>query len=53
MKIQKRQLPAGVEKDIQNVVAKLEKLTADIEYIALCDHPEIFEEEETENEQIL
>lgn len=31
-------------KDIENVLAEDEKQAAILEYIAACDHPEIFEE---------
>lgn len=38
-------------KDIENALAGDEKQAAILEYIAACDHPEIFEGEEvTDNE---
>lgn len=36
----------GELKDIENAIASDEKRNAILEYIAACDHPEIFEEEE-------
>lgn len=38
----------GERKDIENTLAGNAKRDAIIEYIAACDHPEVFEEEEGE-----
>lgn len=37
-------------KDIENTLAGNAKRDAILEYIAACDHPEVFEEEEEVNE---
>lgn len=38
-------------KDLENAVANIEKYQAFMDYIAVCDHPEILEESEvSENE---
>lgn len=38
----------GERKDIENAIAGDEKLEATVDYIAACDYPEVFEEEEEE-----
>lgn len=50
MQIIKRKMPIGQAKDLENAVAKAEEFKAFMEYIAICDHPEILEEEEAVNE---
>lgn len=50
MFIQKRKMGIGEAKDIENAIANKEKYEAFMEYIAICDHPEIFEDEESEEE---
>ena len=50
MLIKKRKMSIGEAKDIENAIAKAEKYDAFMEYIAICDHPEILEEEEEINE---
>lgn len=35
----------AARKDEENRQAQLDQLIAKVEYIALCDHPEIFDEE--------
>ena len=32
-------------KDLENAVANIEKYQAFMDYIAICDHPEMFEDE--------
>ncbi len=44
--ITKHRADIGELKDIENAIASDEKRNAILEYIAACDHPEIFEEEE-------
>lgn len=46
MFITKYKSTVGERKDIENAIATNEKQTAILEYIAACDHPEIFDEEE-------
>lgn len=54
MFIKKRKMAIGEQKDIENAIATAEKLNAMMEYIAICDYPEILEEQEGEpNEQVL
>jgi hypothetical protein len=49
--ITKLKMDIGQAKDIENALATQERRDAILEYIAACDHPEIFEEtEEVENE---
>lgn len=49
--IKKFKTDIGERKDIENALAENDKLVATVEYIAACDHPEVFEEEEgLENE---
>ena len=38
----------GERKDIENALAEQDKRDAILDYIAACDHPEIFEEDEEE-----
>ena len=38
----------GERKDIENALAEQDKRDAILDYIAACDHPEIFEENEEE-----
>lgn len=50
-KIIKNKMDIGQAKDIENAVANVEKYQAFMDYIAVCDHPEILEESEvSENE---
>lgn len=44
--ITKHKADIGELKDIENALASQEKRDAILEYIAACDHPEIFDEEE-------
>lgn len=44
--IKKRKLEIGEAKDIENSLISQAKQEAIIEYIAICDHPEILEDEE-------
>ena len=44
--IKKRKMDIGEEKDVENSVAKADKYEAFMEYIAVCDHPEILDDEE-------
>jgi len=43
--IKKNKMNIGEAKDIENALALKEKYEAFMEYIAICDHPEILEEE--------
>ena len=51
VKIIKKQMPIDTAKEIENTIATAERLNSIIEYIAVCDHPEILEE--ADDEQIL
>lgn len=44
--IKRHKTDIGELKDIENVLAERAKQDAILEYIAACDHPEIFEEED-------
>lgn len=44
--IKKNKMEIGEKKDLENALAEDSKRTAILEYIAACDHPEIFAEEE-------
>lgn len=44
--ITKHKMDIGEAKDIENAIAMKEKYEAFMDYIAVCDHPEILEEEE-------
>lgn len=48
-KIKKSKMDIGEAKDIENAIAMKEKYESFMEYIAICDHPEILEED-MENE---
>ncbi len=50
MKIEKMKMGIGEAKDLENAIAMVEKYEAFMDYIAVCDHPEILEEEEEVNE---
>lgn len=43
--ITKKKMSIGEAKDIENAIALKEKYEAFMDYIAVCDHPEILEEE--------
>lgn len=43
--ITKHKTSIGEKKDIENAIAMKEKYEAFMDYIAVCDHPEILEEE--------
>ena len=45
LKIEKRKIDIGEAKDIENAIAMKEKYEAFMEYIAICDHPEILDDE--------
>ena len=45
LKIEKRKMDIGEAKDIENAIAMKEKYEAFMEYIAICDHPEILDDE--------
>lgn len=45
LKIEKRKTDIGEAKDIENAIAMKEKYEAFMEYIAICDHPEILDDE--------
>lgn len=44
--ITKRKMSIGEAKDIENSLSAQTKQEAILEYIAICDHPEILEDEE-------
>lgn len=46
IKIIKKKLSIGEEKDMQNSLALSEDYKAFMDYIAVCDHPEILADEE-------
>ena len=46
--ITKHRADIGELKDIENAIAGDAKQTAILEYIAACDYPEVFEDEEGE-----
>ena len=48
--IKKRHMDIGQAKDIENSLISQAKQEAIIEYIAICDHPEILDGEEMEVE---
>lgn len=48
----KHALDIQERKDIENAMAGDEKTKAVLEYIAACDYPEVFEEEETDEENL-
>lgn len=49
--IEKLNVSPAEAKDLENAIANVEKFQAFMDYIAACDHPEMFEEsEETNNE---
>ena len=50
MLIKKMKMDIGEAKDIENAIAMKEKWEAFMDYIAVCDHPEILEEEGENNE---
>ena len=43
--IEKKKMTLGEAKDIENALAMKEKYEAFMEYIAICDHPEILDDE--------
>ena len=45
IKIAKRKMDIGEQKDIENAMAMKETFEAFMDYIAVCDHPEILENE--------
>ena len=49
--IKKSKMDIGEAKDIENTLALKEKYEAFMEYIAICDHPEIMEEDVEEVEE--
>ena len=48
--IKKRHMDIGQAKDIENSLISQAKQESIIEYIAICDHPEILDDEEMEVE---
>ncbi len=50
MKIEKLKMSIGEAKDVENAIAAREKFEAFMDYIAVCDHPEMLEEEDEINE---
>ena len=50
--IKKIKMDIGEAKDIENSLANHAKATAILEYIAICDYPEILEDDEMEKIEI-
>ena len=48
MFIMKRKMDVGQEKDVENAIAKTEQYEAFMEYIAVCNHPEMLDDAEVE-----
>lgn len=48
--IRKSKLDVGEAKDIENAIATKDKYESFMEYIAICDHPEMLDDEEMEVE---
>lgn len=46
--IKRSKMDIGEQKDIENAIAQKEKYEAFMEYIAICDHPEILDDEDIE-----
>lgn len=46
--IKKTKMDIGEAKDIENAIASKAKYEAFMEYIAICDHPEMLDDEEVE-----
>lgn len=46
----KRKMEIGEAKDIENSLSNQARTDAIIEYIAICDHPEILDDEVVESE---
>lgn len=46
LNIERKKMTLGEAKDIENALAAKEKYEAFMEYVAICDHPEILEGEE-------
>lgn len=44
--IMKSKMEIGQKKDVENAIAQKEKFESFMEYIAICDHPEMFDDEE-------
>lgn len=44
--IEKLGMEVGRAKDVENAVANTDKYQAFMDYIAICDHPEILDDEE-------
>lgn len=45
--IKKRKMSIAEEKDLENALAAAEDFKAFMDYIAVCDHPEILEDDTT------
>lgn len=48
VRIRKQAMEIGQAKDMENTIAQKEKFEAFMEYIAICDHPEMFGDENEE-----
>ena len=48
IKIKKNKMDIGEAKDVENATAMAEEFKAFMDYIAVCDHPEILTDEATE-----
>lgn len=46
--IQRSRMSIGERKDVENALAQKEKFEAFMEYVAICDHPEILDDEDIE-----
>lgn len=46
VKIEKLKMPIGEAKDVENALGNADKFQAFMDYVAACDYPEIFDDEE-------
>lgn len=46
VKIEKSKMSIGEAKDVENALGNADKFQAFMDYVAACDYPEIFDEEE-------
>ena len=49
--IDKLGISVGEAKDLENAIANKERFEAFMDYIAVCDHPEILKESEVETNE--
>jgi hypothetical protein len=46
VKIEKSKMSIGEAKDVENALGNADKFQAFMDYVAACDYPEIFDDEE-------